>query len=69
MDLRQVITKNIATIVRSSSKTQMQIASEMGVSNQTITDYVLGNSVPTVFTLVKLCQVLDCNYDDILGNL
>ena len=69
MDLREEIIKNITSLVKTSPKTQMQIAKELGVSNQTVTDYIHGNSIPTLVGFVKLCNVLDCNYEDILGKL
>ena len=69
MNLKEQITKNIALMIKTSSKNQTQIAREMGVSNQAITDYVQGNAQPTLTGFVRLCQVLDCTYEDILGRL
>jgi len=67
METEKVVTANIAKEIKHSPKSQTQIAAEMGVSKQVISDYMAGRSFPSIFTLIKLCYVLDCEYRDILG--
>ena len=67
MTKRQEVTQNIALIIKASSRNQTQIARELGVTNATISDYISGKSFPTLIGFIKLCKVLDCNYEDILG--
>jgi len=69
VDKKQIITENIKVMVKTSNKTQTQIARELGVTPTTITDYITGKSCPTLVGFIKLCQILDCTYEDILGRL
>jgi len=63
------LTKNIAAVVKTSPKNKKQIAQEVGIAPTTLSQYCYGKVYPSVITLKKLCQVLDCNYEDILGQL
>ena len=69
MDRRKEIAENIALMVKASGKTQAQIATAIGLNKQAITDYIAGKSFPNLLRFVLLCQVLECNYEDILGRL
>ena len=66
-ETRRRIMKNIADEIKQSGKNQSEIARELGVARSVINDYVCGQSVPTVFSLIKLCEVLGCTSTDILG--
>jgi len=63
------LTKNISAVVKASPKSKKQIAHEIGIAPTTLSQYCYGKVYPSVITLKKLCQVLDCNYEDILGRL
>ena len=65
--LRENIFKNLNTLVRSTSKTITQISSEVGLSQSGLSHILAKRTFPTLVTLIKLCSVLDCNYEDILG--
>lgn len=54
-------------IIKSSGKTQVEIANIMGVSQQVISDYKAGRSVPSLEKLYKLCKYLDVSADYLLG--
>jgi len=69
VDERDFVAKNIKLMIKSSGKNQAQVAREMAMTEANISDYVNGRAVPTIFTLKKLCQILDCTYEDILGPL
>lgn len=65
--LDQMITENIKNEIESSGKSKTEIAKELGVSKATVSQYLSGRAQPTLATLSKLCRVLDCSADDILG--
>ena len=69
MNIMEGIAKNLSQMIKTSQKSQMQIASEIGVSQSMISRYVAGKKFPALDTLVKLCRSLDCTYEDILGRL
>jgi len=64
----QKITKNLSMLIKSSGKSQSQIAREIGIRHQVISEYAIGKSYPSLVTIKKLCKALDCTYDDILGS-
>lgn len=47
--------------------TQVRLAIELGVSQETISGYEIGKAVPPADMLVKLANVLDTSVDYILG--
>jgi len=69
VDKRQEIGKNIAMLIKSTGKSQAQIARELGIRNTTISEYIAGKVYPSMTVFLNLCKILDCSYDDILGKL
>ncbi len=63
----QMITENIKNEIETSGKSKTEIAKAIGVSKSTVSQYLSGRAQPTLATLSKLCRVLDCSADDILG--
>jgi len=63
------IAENIALVIKGSGKTHNEIAEAIGVGRTSISEYIAGRVTPSVFIIMKLCQVLDCTYEDILGRL
>jgi len=47
--------------------TQVRLAIELGVSQETISGYEIGKAVPPADMLVKLADTLDASVDYILG--
>lgn len=66
MELKS-ISKRIATEIRNSDQTQVEIARKINVHPSAITQYLNGRSQPALDTLAKLCIVLDVSADYILG--
>lgn len=60
------ISENIRREIESSGKSKTEIAKALGVSNPTVSQYCSGRAQPTLATLSKLCNFLDCSADDIL---
>lgn len=69
MDFWEEFTKNLSLLINSSSKSKTQIAQELGVTQSCISNYISGASYPSLEALKKLCQILDCDYKDILGEI
>ena len=60
-------TERFNELVTISGKTQVQIAKEINVSKQCVTDYKSGKSFPSLETLCLICQCLDVSSDYLLG--
>ncbi len=60
-------TKRFNEILRTSGKTQVEIARALNVTKQCINDYKTGKSVPSLETLVALCKYLEVSADYLLG--
>lgn len=69
MDTNRIIARNIADAIKCSGKNQAQVARELQVHKTLISDYIAARSMPSLPTLIRLCAVLDCTYEDILGRL
>lgn len=53
--------------IKNSGKTQKQIATELGISQYTVSKYMRANKFPSLETFANLCEILDVSADDILG--
>ena len=60
-------TERFNELVKISGKTQVEIAKEINVSKQCVTDYKSGKSYPSLETLCLICKVLDTTSDYLLG--
>ena len=62
-----IITENLRREIEQSGIKKSDIAKAIGVSKATVSQYLSGRAQPTLATFSKLCKVLDCSADDILG--
>ena len=62
------IGKKIKTARTEKNMTQMDLADAMGISFQAVSNWERGNSMPDIAKLPELCQILDLNMDDLMGN-
>lgn len=60
------IREKLIDAIKRSGKTYTAIAKEIGVSQQTISQYVHRETMPALDTLANLCIVLDLDANDIL---
>ena len=67
MTLDQIISNNLKQEIEQSGKTKTEIAKAIGVSKPTVSQYVSGRIQPSLSTLSKLCNYLNCSADDILN--
>ena len=63
----QQITERLKEEIESCGKTRTEIAKEVGISKPTLSQYLSGRAYPSLVTFAKLCEVIDCSSDDILG--
>ncbi len=54
-------------VVKTCGKTQVEIAKAINVSKQCVNDYKAGKSMPSVETLILLCEYLNVSADYLLG--
>ena len=66
-NLDKVISDNIRREIETSGKSKTEIARALGISNPTVSQYCSGRAQPTLATLSRLCEFLDCSADEILN--
>ena len=52
--------------IKQSGKSQTALAKQIGIGQQTISEYLHGKSMPALDTFANLCAVLDVDPTDIL---
>ena len=67
MNKEELIKKNLKTEIELCGKTKTEIAKELGISKPTLSQYLSGRILPSLTTFAKLCEIIDCSADDILG--
>lgn len=65
--IEKQITERLKKEILLSPKTKTQIAYELGVSKPTLSQYLSGRILPSLGTFARLCKILDCSADEILG--
>ncbi|MBO5027880.1 MAG: helix-turn-helix transcriptional regulator [Clostridia bacterium] len=60
-------TERFNELLKNCGKTQVEIANEINVSKQCVTDYKSGKSLPSLETLCLICRCLDVSSDYLLG--
>ena len=63
----KVIRKKLKEEIETCGKSKTQIASELGISKPTLSQYLSGRAMPSLTTFANLCKVIDCSADEILG--
>lgn len=53
------IRERLQEAIRQSGKSQTAIAKQIGIGQQTISEYLHGKSMPALDTFANLCAVLD----------
>jgi transcriptional regulator with XRE-family HTH domain len=62
------IGQTIKTLRQKKDMTQMNLADELGVSYQAVSNWERGNSMPDISKLKDLAGILGCTIDELLGN-
>lgn len=61
MIVQSKIQQRLAETIRQSGMTQREIAQKLQVSQQMISQYLLGKKMPALDTFANLCEVLDAD--------
>ena len=61
------VASNIKNVRTKLNMTQMNLADEMGVSYQAVSNWERGNSMPDISKLPELCKILDISFEELVG--
>ena len=61
------ISDNLRREIETCGKSKAEIAKALDVTHSTISQYCSGHTQPTLENLARLCMVIGCSADDILG--
>ena len=61
------VADNIKSARTKKNMTQMNLADEMGVSYQAVSNWERGNSMPDISKLPELCKILDISFEELVG--
>lgn len=61
------VANNIKTARTKMNMTQMNLADEMGVSYQAVSNWERGNSMPDISKLPELCKILNISFEQLVG--
>ncbi len=56
----------VIEVIKNSGLTQVELARRLNIKHQNISQYLKGESLPSLDTLANLCQILDVSADYIL---
>lgn len=59
--------KNLKEIRKFRNITQVELSELLGVSQQLLSKYEQNKAYPSVDVLLKLCKILDCSPNQLLG--
>jgi len=68
MTEEEQIAKNIKEAIRTSGMSVIQVADELKVHNTQIYAYMKAKYLPGAVMIKRLCAVLGCEYEEILGH-
>lgn len=61
------VAANIKAARTKMNMTQLNLADEMGVSYQAVSNWERGNSMPDISKLPELCKILDISFEELVG--
>ncbi|MCM1306495.1 MAG: helix-turn-helix domain-containing protein [Bacteroides sp.] len=62
-----LFTQRFNEAIKQSSISQVQLANQIGISKQCISDFKSGKSFPSIQTLFAICNALNISSDYLLG--
>lgn len=67
MNKREKFIKNLKNILKENNLTQKQLADMIGCSKTAISKWVLMQTQPTFDNIVKLIEVLNCTFEELIS--
>lgn len=58
----------LALMIQDNGMTQKEVAEMAGISEASLSGYINQKRLPDIATLTNLVNVLECSYEDLLGN-
>ena len=56
---KEIFGDNLVTILREKNMSQAQLAKKAGLSTSRVSDYINGNSTPTIFAIINMAYALE----------
>lgn len=66
VELIDIFADNLRDIMQEVGITQSELADESGLSRATINRYLEKQRLPTLKALINICDVLDCDLDELI---
>ncbi|MFM1602060.1 helix-turn-helix transcriptional regulator [Helcococcus ovis] len=67
--IKKVFSENLKRLLNENNKNQYELAEYLGVSSQTITNYVKGYNSPRMDRIDKVADFFNINRDELIGNI
>ncbi|MBU3874962.1 helix-turn-helix domain-containing protein [Faecalicatena sp. AGMB00832] len=65
--IRNTIGRNIRVLRKQHNLTQEQLAQQLNMKRQTLSNYEIGKRVPDIYELITLADIFDVTLDQIAG--
>ena len=56
---KEIFGDNLVTILREKKMSQAQLAKKAGLSTSRVSDYINGNSTPSIFAIINMAYALE----------
>jgi len=57
---------NLKALIQEEGITQREFADELGLDKSTISKYISGERIPSIFILINMAYLLDCGLEDLV---
>jgi transcriptional regulator with XRE-family HTH domain len=61
-----IFANNLSAILKESGMTQRELATESGLSEAAVSNYINGRKLPGPKALINMAYALDCSLDDLM---
>lgn len=67
MDKKSFKMNNLRTLREQKGLTQIRLSTEVGISQELLSQYEIGTSLPNILNLIKISNYLNCSIDYLVG--